>query len=224
MRFRHYSHWLRLAVLSILLLPTVAAAQTATNSPFGTAQLWEFGVWGAEALGKTAGQGFGQTHITMAGFEAARVIHESALGSGYRRNLEYVIQLQPLFLVTRSQRVYGGGFSPVGLKWNFAPRGRFRPYIELNGGAMFTQQNVPPGNTDTFNFTAAGGSGMMIALTQRQVLSVALRFWHLSNADLGTINPGFNTIQLVVGYHWLISDHRRRQQLSAAPANTQAKE
>jgi hypothetical protein len=212
-------------MLSIVLLPTLTAAQTTASSPFAATQLWEFGVWGAEAAGKTAGQGFGQTHITMAGFEAGRVIHESALGSGYRRNLEYMIQIQPLFLVTRPQRTYGGGFSPVGLKWNFAPRGRFRPYIEVNGGAMFTQKNVPPGNTDTFNFTAAGGSGVMIALTRTQVLSVAACFWHLSNANLGNINPGFNTIQFVVGYHWLTSGHRhRQQQLSATPSNTQTKE
>ncbi len=218
----------RAAFLIVLLLLAVSGIACAQNSASfsGNDELWEFGLWGGEAFGKTLGQAFGETQITMAGFHAGRVVHESALGSGHRRNLEYTIEVQPLFLVMRPQSAYGGGFSPVGLKWNFAPRdgGRYRLYIELNGGAMFTQKNVPPGNTDTFNFTASGGSGVMIALGGNRALSLALRYWHLSNASLGNSNPAFNTVQFVVGFHWMTGRHSSRQQISAAPANTQAKE
>lgn len=215
-----------LIVLLSLTVPVIAAAQSSTGFPPGRDPLWEFGIWGGEAFGKATGQAFGESQLTMAGFHAGRVIHESALGSGYRRNLEYTIELQPLFLVRRPQSAYGGGFSPVGLKWNFAPRdgGRYRPYIEGNGGAMFTQKNVPPGNTDTFNFTASAGSGVMIALGGNRALSLALRYWHLSNAGLGYNNPAFNTVQFVVGFHWMTGKHGSRQQISATPADRQAKE
>ena len=215
---------LLLGSVSLFLLggPAMLLAQQNSNSPFGTDQLWEFGVWGGEAFGKEEGQAFGETQLTLAGFDAARVIGESSLNSGKRRSLEYVIELYPAFFVTRTHPAYGGGFSPIGLKWNFAPRrnGRYRPYLEMNGGSMFTQQNVPQGRTDNFNFTASLGPGVMVALSRRQALSLGLRYWHLSNANLGYANPSFNTIQFVVGYHWLLTGRggRQRQASTGAPA------
>ena len=174
-------------------------------------------------MGKTAGQGFGETQITMAGVHLGRVFHRALPDSGLRRTWEYTLELEPLFLVTRVQRAYGGGFAPVGLKWNFAPRAWFRPYLEFNGGAMLTQRNVPSGRTSAFNFTAALGPGMMIPLTRTQAMSFAVRGWHLSNAGLGTVNPSFNTIQVVVGYHWLVGRGEHRV-LSGASPSTTAKE
>jgi len=182
----------------------------------GGDHVWDIGVWGAEAVGKSAGQGFGGTRITMAGIHVGRLFHRASPGSGLRRTWEYTFELQPLFLQTRSQRAYGGGFAPVGLKWNCAPGGRYRPYLEFNGGAMLTQKNVPRGDTSTFNFTAALGPGMLIALSRTQALSVGVRWWHLSNAYIGRENPSFNTVRLEIGYHWL-TGHTRRQLSTAAP-------
>jgi hypothetical protein len=203
-------------VLSLLLsLAPVAAAQSGVY-PMADRQLWEFGLWGAEAMGKVDGEAFGVTHISMAGLHAGRVIYEARSAEGTMRALEYVVEVQPLFLVTRRQSTYGGGLSPLGLKWNFAPRGRYRPYIEFNGGAMFTQKNVPPGRTSSFNFTIDVGPGVMIALPRNQALSVRLQYWHLSNADMGHANPQFNTIELVVGYHWLKAKPASARQVSGA--------
>jgi hypothetical protein len=99
--------------------------------------------------------------------------------------------------------VYGGGFSPLGMRWNFADRGGFRPYLQWNGGGMFTPSNVPPGRTASFNFTTSIGPGVMIRMHHNQALSVGVRLWHLSNAGTGHTNPSFNTVQVVIGYHWL---------------------
>jgi hypothetical protein len=201
--------------LSVILLGATGFAQNSAQFPLADNQLWEFGLWGGEAIGKAAGEGFGATRITMAGFHAGRVIEEYPSAGG-KRTLEYTIELQPLFLVTKRRQTYGGGFSPVGLKWNFAPRGRYRPYVDFNGGAMFTQKNVPPGNTSAFNFTITAGPGVMIAMSGNQALSVSLRYWHLSNAALGDSNPAFNTIELEVGYHWLKAHTASRKHVSAA--------
>lgn len=222
MRTLRANVWLGCIMLSIFVPP--AAAQSTSNPLLGDEQLWDFGAWGAEAVGKTAGQAFGETQISMAGFHVGRVVHRASPDSGPRRSWEYTLELQPLFLVTRVQRAYGGDFAPVGLKWNFAPRGRYRPYLEFNGGAMFTQKNVPAGDTSTFNFTAALGPGVMMAVTRTQALSFAIRFWHLSNGYIGDFNPSFNTVEFVVGYHWLTRRQASRQQISATPANTQAKQ
>ncbi|HKD84779.1 MAG TPA: acyloxyacyl hydrolase [Terriglobales bacterium] len=207
---------LPLLFLLLLIAPPHLRAQNAATFPLADNQLWEFGFWGGEALGQAGGGRFGDTHITMAGFHAGRVIHEFHGLPGHRKTLEYTIELQPLFLVTSPQKAYGGGFSPIGVKWNFPPRRRYRPYLEFNCGGMFTQKNVPPGNTETFNFTLALGPGVMIAMRHNQVLSVAVRYWHLSNAGIGYDNPAFNTIQIVIGYHWLTSGRHQQQQVSTA--------
>ena len=217
---------LLLGVVLLLVSTATLVAQQNLTSPFGNDQLWEFGVWGGEAFGKQEGQAFGETQLTMAGFRAGRVIHESTLDSGMRRSLEYVIELDPAFFVRRTHPAYGGGFSPIGLKFNFAPRrnGRYRPNLEMNGGAMFTQENVPQGRTDNFNFTAAFGPGVMIALSRTQALSLGLRYWHLSNANLGYNNPSFNTIQFVVGYNWLLTGRGGRQKQASTGARTTGSE
>lgn len=200
------------------------AAQVSSNPALGDDQLWDFGVWGAEAIGKEDTFGFGQARITMAGVHIGRVFHRTAPDGGLRRTWEYTLDLQPLLLVTRPQHVYGGGFAPVGVKLNFAPRGRYRPYLEFNGGAMFTQKNVPPGNSSTFNFTAALGPGVMMAVSRTQALSFALRWWHLSNAGIGDYNPSFNTIEFQIGYHWVTTRHNGSRQASGVSNGTQAKE
>lgn len=217
MSITRLQYFLRTSRFLLLLVPAVALGQSSSTPRFFDGQLWEFGVWGGQAFGKSEGQAFGETQLSMGGFHMGRVIHESLLGSK-QRSWEYTIELQPLFFVTRPGTTYGGGFSPLGFKWNFAPRhdGRCRPYLEANGGTMFTQSNVPPGNTETFNFTASVGPGVMIAVRNNQALSVAVRYWHLSNGGLGYNNPAFNTVQVVIGYHWLTGRRQSRQQLSTA--------
>ncbi|HEY7391239.1 MAG TPA: acyloxyacyl hydrolase [Bryobacteraceae bacterium] len=215
-------------VFVLLSAWALASAQQTSRYFLAAGERWEVGVWGGEAFGKTASQTFGESQITMAGFRAGHVIYQSPDGSEHRRSLAYTIELQPLFFVTRPQTVYGGGFSPVGLQWNFAPRGhgRFRPYLEFHGGGMFTQKNVPPGRTDTFNFTISTGPGVMIALKPKQALSVSLDYWHLSNASLGHDNPAFNTIELVVGYHWLVgkgAGHRQARSPQPGEARPSAR-
>jgi hypothetical protein len=217
MRDRRFILPCRWLALCLLIVPC-SAQNTTPSFPPADAQLWEFGVWGAEALGMYSGQTFGESQMSMAGLHVGRVIYERRSKNQGTRTLEYAIEIQPLFLVTRPQHVYGGGFSPVGLKWNFVPRGRYRPYLEWNGGGMFTESNVPPGRTSTFNFTISGGPGVMIALSRTQALSVAVRYWHLSNANLGHSNPAFNTVQVEIGYHWMKQRSGRRPQASQAPS------
>jgi|SRR5579862_6698768 len=204
--------------LSLLLLPATAMAQWASNPALGDQQLWDFGAWGAEAVGKTTGQAFGETQITMAAVHVGRVFHRASLDSGHRRTWEYTAELTPLLLITRTQHAYGGGFAPVGVKVNFAPRGRYRPYLEFNGGAMLTQKNVPPGRTSSFNFTAALGPGITVPVTSTSALSFAIRAWHLSNAGIGHFNPSYNTVQFVVGYHFLTRRSEAQQVSRSADA------
>jgi len=112
---------------------------------------------------------------------------------------EYVLDATPVFLIfQKNSTAYGGGFSPLGLKWNFATRGRVVPYLEINGGTLFTDKNVPPGTNDV-NFTSAGAFGLHL-LGAKWAWSLEARYMHISNAGLATPNPGINTVQVRIGF------------------------
>lgn len=120
-------------------------------------------------------------------------------GPGFLQGrFEYALDAVPAFLIFQPvNTAYGAGFSPLVLKWNFATRGRIVPYLELNGGTLFTNHDVPFG-TNPVNFTSAAALGTHI-LGERHNWSVELRYMHISNAGLATPNPGINTVQVRVG-------------------------
>jgi len=100
--------------------------------------------------------------------------------------------------------------NPLGLKWNFATRGRAVPYLELGGGTLFTTHEVPTG-TSSVNFTSGGALGMHL-LGDDHNWSLELRYLHISNAGLAVPNPGINTIQVRVGVGAFRSETRSRSQ------------
>ena len=105
----------------------------------------------------------------------------------------------PAFLLTQSTNTaYGLGLNPVALKWNFAGPRRVTPYVELGGGVLFTNTEVPPG-TSRVNFTPQGAVGVHFPHSKYN-LSAEVRFMHISNAGLATPNPGINTLQVRIGF------------------------
>jgi hypothetical protein len=111
---------------------------------------------------------------------------------------EYAVDAVPVFLVFQpANTAYGVGFNPIGLKWNFATRRPVVPYLEIDGGTLFTNHNVPTG-TNTVNFMTSGVLGMHL-LNQRFNWSIEARYMHISNAGLATPNPGINTFQVRLG-------------------------
>jgi len=120
-------------------------------------------------------------------------------GPGFLKGrFEYVLDATPLFIVQQKYNTaYGGGFSPLGLKWDFATRGNVAPYLELNGGTLFTDKEVPTG-TSAVNFTSAAAFGVHL-FGEKYAWSLEARYMHISNAGLATPNPGINTVQVRVG-------------------------
>jgi Lipid A 3-O-deacylase (PagL) len=168
-----------------------------------TTTKWDLGIWTAGATGEEHTNSLTEAQIWTAGFSLGRRITPE-IGSGWRRgSLEYAFDVIPLFVTSGSQRIHGGGFDPVLLRWNSSlHRGRVAPYIELGGGGVATSANLPSGNTSSFNFMAKGGGGVRLFTRNRQSLDVGLAWWHISNANLGVQNPEFNGLQLTVSYHW----------------------
>jgi lipid A 3-O-deacylase len=138
------------------------------------------------------------TSVFNAGLRYGWVITGPHLPGLLRGRFEYAVDAVPVFLVFQpTNTAYGAGFDPLGLKWNFQRRGRFSPYLELTGGTLFTNHNVPIGS-NTVNFTDQAALGMHI-LGPRHNLSLEVRFMHISNAGLATPNPGINTVQVRLG-------------------------
>jgi hypothetical protein len=123
-------------------------------------------------------------------------------GPGFLRGrLEYAVEAVPAFLVIQKQSTaYGVGVNPFAFKWAFDTRGRVVPYLEIGGGTLFTNTQVPAG-TSRINFTTSGAVGVHF-LRSKHNLSTEVRFMHISNAGLTTPNPGINTVQLRLGFGW----------------------
>jgi hypothetical protein len=111
---------------------------------------------------------------------------------------EYAVDAVPAFVVfQRANTAYGAGVNPFALKWIFATRGSVAPYLELNGGTLFTNHEVPAG-TIGVNFTSSAAFGAHIL--GAHAWTVEVRYMHISNAGLTTPNPGINTVQVRLGF------------------------
>jgi lipid A 3-O-deacylase len=111
---------------------------------------------------------------------------------------EYAIDAVPAFVVFQPHNTaYGAGVNPLGLKWIFATRSHVEPYLELNGGTLFTSHDVPD-RTSTVNFTSGAAFGLHFL--GQHAWSLEVRYMHISNAGLATPNPGINTVQVRLGF------------------------
>jgi lipid A 3-O-deacylase len=120
-------------------------------------------------------------------------------GPGFLKGrFEYAVDAVPLFMVFQpSSTAYGAGVNPLGLKWDFATRGGIVPYFELGGGTLFTTHDVPRG-TSRVNFTSGAALGTHL-LGNEHTWSLEVRYMHISNAGLASLNPGINTVQVRLG-------------------------
>ena len=110
---------------------------------------------------------------------------------------EYAVDAVPAFVVfQRANTAYGAGVNPMGLKWIFATRGDVQPYLELNGGTLFTSHEVPTG-TSTVNFTSGAAFG--VHFLRKHAWTIEAHYMHISNAGMTSPNPGVNTVQVRVG-------------------------
>jgi opacity protein-like surface antigen len=90
-----------------------------------------------------------------------------------------------------------GGLSLLG-RLVFDTGTRFVPYLEagmgiLGGKLDFRQTNCNP------NFILAGGTGVLIFVTEGTAINVGYRLQHVSNADRCAENLGINSSLLTIG-------------------------
>jgi len=178
-------------ITASLVLSSVCLAQSAPEKGGNEIQVWAGG-------GHSVSGGRGNIGAFNAGLRYGWILTGPHLPGFIRGRFEYAVDAVPLFLVFQpTNTAYGVGFDPLGLKWNFERHGHISPYLELTGGTIFTDHNVPPG-TNTVNFMDQAAFGMHILGANHNV-SLELRYMHISNAGLATPNPGVNTVQVRLG-------------------------
>src|SRR5215813_11737849 len=212
------------AAAFVLLLCTVPLSGQSIDSqpsaiPLRQKGTWDLGAWvsgGHSITGGISGVG-----AFSAGFRVGRVLTRVKGKRWYRGTFEAAADVVPVTLIFQSQvpigvfcvpefpqpcqphneTVYGGGLTPLMLIWNFTAPRNFTPFFELGGGVLFTTSEVPNFTSDV-NFTPQTALGVHLFTRKRQSLSIAGRYLHMSNAGLSSLNPGINTFQVTLGYHW----------------------
>ena len=180
-----------LPILCILLTAAACLAQAAPEEGGHEVQIWAGG-------GHSVPGGTKNTGAFNVGLRYGWILTGPHLPGFLRGRFEYAVDAVPVFVVFQpANAVFGVGFDPLGLKWNFQRHGHLSPFLELCGGTLFTNHNVPTG-TNTVNFTDQAALGMHI-LGAKYNVSLELRYMHISNAGLATPNPGINTVQVRLG-------------------------
>lgn len=171
-----------------------ACAQDRPETGGNEIEIWAAGGHGTNGVTQHTG-------VLTAGFRYGWVLTEPH-GPGFLRGrFEYAVDAVPVFVVFQpTNTAYGAAVNPFGLIWDFDGHGRVVPYIDLDGGVLFTNTQVPAG-TSRINFTPAGEVGLHF-LTGKMHWTADVRFVHISNAGLQTLNPGINTLQLRLGLGW----------------------
>lgn len=164
---------------------------------------WDISVWTAGATGAALGNSFTNEQVWNGGVFFGRTIKRD-VWSGWRRcDVEYGLNLVPLFTYAGPETIHGGGFEPFVLRFiSTHTVGDSVLYLEFGGGALFTTSNLPPGDTSGFNFTARAGGGVYLGSKNRKPWEIGVHWYHISNAELAPFNPQFNSLQLSIGYHW----------------------
>jgi lipid A 3-O-deacylase len=182
----------RLIAVALLLMGSVAWAQNRPEDGGREVQVWTGG-------GPSVPGGTSDTSVWNVGVRYGWILTRPH-GPGFLKGrFEYAVDLVPVVMVfQRYNTAYGAGFNPLGLKWDFAARGRIEPYLELGGGTLFTNHQVPIG-TSSVNFTPSAALGMHV-LDDKYAFSVEVRYLHISNAGLSSPNPGVNTVEVRVGW------------------------
>ncbi|HUK24498.1 MAG TPA: acyloxyacyl hydrolase [Terriglobales bacterium] len=181
----------RVLAAAVLLAAPVVLAQTRPEDGGRELQVWTGG-------GYSVPGGTSHTGVWNLGLRYGWIL-TAPHGPGFLKGrFEYAVDAVPAFVVfQRANTAFGGGINPLNLKWEFATRGHVVPYLELSGGTLFTNRDVPTG-TDNINFTSCAALGAHF-LRQTSNWSVEVRYMHISNAGLSDPNPGINTVQVRLG-------------------------
>jgi opacity protein-like surface antigen len=184
-------------LLSILFTTTFLASLACAQER--AANNNEFGVWFGGQFGN--GHAFGSTTDSRMYQVEAR--YSRLVSTNRLIALRYVAEVVPLSVVgdpqANGQRVYayGAGGSPIGVQINFLYSHRIQPFLVSSGGFLYFNRAMF--GATQFNFTAQLGAGVQVFTSRHHSIDFGYKYHHISNANLGRINPGMDSHVVFVG-------------------------
>lgn len=106
----------------------------------------------------------------------------------------------PLVPPTVRETTYGFGIAPAGFRFLFLPKKRLKPFIALHAGFIFFKKPVPVPDSLSYDFTGDFGGGLQYQIKRNKALSFGYRYYHISNMNIGAVNPGYNAQVFYIGY------------------------
>lgn len=94
---------------------------------------------------------------------------------------------------------FGTDFS---VQWRHKPGVSFTPYYELGGGIQYAAGTPFPAHGSRWTFTINAGAGILIPVARKRQFITALRYLHMSNANVFPNNAGYDAFHFVVGLRW----------------------
>ncbi|MFN6962778.1 MAG: acyloxyacyl hydrolase [Pyrinomonadaceae bacterium] len=101
---------------------------------------------------------------------------------------------------TVRSNTFGAVILPAGFRFVFMPERRLKPFAQTSAGFIFSQKPIPVPQSTTYNFVGDFGGGLMYSLTETSVLKLGYRYYHISNMNIGPINPGYNANMFYAEY------------------------
>lgn len=93
---------------------------------------------------------------------------------------------------------YGGGGSPIGAQVNWIHYRRVEPFVTAGGGFLYFNRRMM--EATHFNFTAQWAGGVQLfSSSRKRSLDAGFKYHHISNANLGNVNHGMDSLMLFVG-------------------------
>jgi lipid A 3-O-deacylase len=177
--------------LLVVLYPPLATAQSGPSKGDHELELWTGG-------GHSVNGGVASIGVWNVGLRYGWILTGPHGPGILRGQFEYGVDVVPVFWVFEpSTTAYGFALDPIVLKWDFQRRRRVTPYLEISGGPLFTNRQVPLG-TSRVNFASGGAAGFYFP-AGKYWWSAEFRYTHISNAGLTSPNPGVNTLQVRLG-------------------------
>src|ERR1044072_2650548 len=171
----------------------------------------EFGLWGGGSV--HSAQVAGTADHTKLGIVGLRYTRH--LTSGKTAALKYTVDVIPLAILSyplsqfpapldlplqqSSRTVYAAGTAPIGLQVNFRPQRKVQPFIGISGGCLYFARDIPNELGKRVNFKDDVGGGLQYFYQALKDITFRYQLHHISNADRGDINPGFDSNVIYVG-------------------------
>lgn len=102
--------------------------------------------------------------------------------------------------VTKRETTYAFAFEPVSFRFIFRPKRRVKPFLQTGAGFLFAKKPIPIPGSLSYDFVGDFGGGVMYSLSKRRTINFGYRYFHISNMNIGRINPGYNANVFYVGF------------------------